>query len=51
MRSTVRQSAATAASLALDGNGVVQDVSYAKLRRRLVADGQILDWRAEAPQP
>jgi hypothetical protein len=38
------QSAATAASLALDGNGVVQDVDYATLRERLLADGQILEW-------
>jgi hypothetical protein len=38
------QSAATAASLALDGNGVVQDVPYARLRERLLADGQILEW-------
>jgi hypothetical protein len=40
------QSAATAASLALDGNGVVQDVAYARLRERLLADGQVLDWTA-----
>ena len=40
------QSAATAASLALDGNGVVQDVPYARLRGRLLADGQVLDWTA-----
>lgn len=38
------QSAATAASLALDGSGVVQDVPYARLRERLLADGQILEW-------
>jgi flavin-dependent dehydrogenase len=44
------QSAATAASLALDGNGVVQDVPYARLRDRLLADGQILEWN-EAPAP
>jgi hypothetical protein len=37
------QSAATAASLALDGNGVVQDVPYGRLRARLLADGQVLD--------
>ncbi|MFN8094661.1 MAG: FAD-dependent oxidoreductase [Vicinamibacteria bacterium] len=36
------QSAATAASLAIDGNGVVQDVAYEKLRGRLLRDGQIL---------
>ena len=39
------QSAATAASLALDGNGVVQDVPYARLRERLLADGQVLESR------
>jgi hypothetical protein len=40
------QSAATAAALALEGNGVVQDVPYPRLRERLRADGQILDWNA-----
>ena len=40
------QSAATAASLAIDDNGVVQDVPYARLRERLLADGQVLDWAA-----
>ena len=38
------QSAATAASLAIDANGVVQDVPYARLREWLLADGQVLDW-------
>ena len=37
------QSAATAAALALDGGGVVQDVPYESLRERLLADGQILE--------
>jgi hypothetical protein len=41
------QSAATAASLALDAEGVVQDVPYPALRERLLADGQILDWGGE----
>jgi hypothetical protein len=36
------QSAATAAALAMDGNIAVQDVPYAKLRERLLADGQVL---------
>ena len=40
------QSAATAASLAIDGDGVVQDVPYPRLRERLLADGQVLDWAA-----
>ncbi|MDR3403848.1 MAG: FAD-dependent oxidoreductase [Chthoniobacter sp.] len=38
------QSAATAASLAIDGHTTVQDVPYAKLRERLLADGQILEY-------
>jgi hypothetical protein len=37
------QSAATAASLAIDGDGVVQDVAYEKLRGRLLRDGQVLE--------
>ena len=36
------QSAATAAALALDGNTTVQDVPYARLRERLLLDGQVL---------
>jgi hypothetical protein len=36
------QSAATAASLALDAGIAVQDVAYARLRERLLADGQVL---------
>lgn len=38
------QSAATAASLALDAGVAVQDVDYAQLRERLLADGQILHY-------
>lgn len=38
------QSAATAASLALDGGVPVQKVEYAPLRARLLEDGQILEW-------
>jgi len=38
------QSAATAAALAIDGNQPVQDVPYAKLRERLLADGQVLQY-------
>jgi hypothetical protein len=41
------QSAATAASLALAGDGIVQDVPYSSLRERLLADGQVLDWGGE----
>ncbi len=36
------QSAATAASIAIDSDSCVQDVDYKKLSRKLVADGQIL---------
>jgi hypothetical protein len=36
------QSAATAAVLALEGRMTVQDVPYDLLRRRLLADGQVL---------
>jgi hypothetical protein len=38
------QSAATAAVMALDGKMAVQDVPYAKLRARLLADGQVLEF-------
>ena len=37
------QSAATAASLAIDDQVSVQDVDYDKLRARLTAEGQILE--------
>lgn len=37
------QSAATAAVFAIEGNVPVQDVDYAKLRLRLLDDGQILE--------
>jgi hypothetical protein len=36
------QSAATAAALAIETGAAVQDVPYARLRERLLADGQIL---------
>jgi len=38
------QSAATGAALALDGKIPVQEVSYEKLRARLIKDGQILEF-------
>ena len=41
------QSAGTAATLAIDAGVPVQKVDYAKLRQRLLADRQILDW----PEP
>jgi hypothetical protein len=39
------QAAATAACQAIDAGVAVQRVDYAKLRKRLVADGQILEWK------
>jgi hypothetical protein len=38
------QSAATAASIALDDKVNVQNIEYEKLKQRLLADGQILEW-------
>lgn len=38
------QSAATAASLAIDGKKSVQDVTYSELRPQLVKDGQVLEF-------
>lgn len=38
------QSAASAACLAIDDNGAVQNVSYPKLRAQLEKDGQVLNW-------
>ena len=45
------QSAATAAIMAIDAGSAVQDVPYAKLRERLLADGQILEYTAPAGAP
>jgi hypothetical protein len=42
------QSAATAAALAIDGDSTVQDVPYARLRERLLADGQVLEYAPPA---
>ncbi|MBL8238785.1 MAG: FAD-dependent oxidoreductase [Bryobacterales bacterium] len=39
------QSAATAAVMAIEGNMAVQDVPYEKLRARLLADGQVLEYK------
>jgi hypothetical protein len=44
------QSAATAAVLALEDGLAVQDVPYARLRERLLRDGQVLEHRP-APSP
>ena len=40
------QSAATAAAMAIDAKIAVQDVPYAQLKERLLADGQILQFAA-----
>lgn len=40
------QSAATAACVALEEGVPVQSVPYEKLRARLLADGQVLEWKA-----
>jgi len=40
------QSAATAACIALDDQVTVQKVAYPKLRARLLADRQVLEWQA-----
>jgi hypothetical protein len=45
------QSAATAASQAIDAGIPVQKVDYPKLRERLLKDGQILDWTAQPAAP
>ena len=41
------QSAATAAVMAMERGIAVQDVPYEKLRARLVADGQVLEFRGQ----
>ena len=43
------QSAATAASQAIDSDCDVQQVDYAQLRERLSADKQVLDWTGPKP--
>jgi hypothetical protein len=43
------QSAATAASIAIDNGIGVQDVPYATLRERLLADGQVLEYSRAKP--
>ncbi len=42
------QSAATAASMAIDEGIPVQKIAYAKLREQLLQDGQVLEWKATA---
>jgi hypothetical protein len=45
------QSAATAAVLAIDADQAVQDVPYARLRERLLKDGQVLEHASETFSP
>jgi hypothetical protein len=45
------QSAATAAVLAIDADLAVQDVPYAALRARLLADGQVLEHESSKEKP
>ncbi len=45
------QSAATAAAEAIDAGVAVQQVDYATLRKRLLADGQVLDVPARRARP
>ena len=45
------QSAATAAAFAIDDQVAVQKVNYEKLRARLLADKQILEWKGAASVP
>lgn len=45
------QSAATAACLAIKDNVSVQKVDYPKLRARLLADQQVLEWPAPSQKP
>ena len=42
------QVAGTAAALAIEGGVSIQDVHYAKLRARLLADGQVISWPANS---
>jgi hypothetical protein len=43
------QSAGTAAALAIEGKTAVQELDYAKLRERLLADGQVLEFHRPKP--
>ena len=43
------QSAATVAALAIDNDVAIQDLPYARLRERLLADGQVLERGSEEP--
>lgn len=45
------QSAATAAAQAIDSNQAVQSIDYAALRKRLLADKQVLEWTGPKKTP
>ncbi|MFM9962336.1 MAG: FAD-dependent oxidoreductase [Planctomycetaceae bacterium] len=45
------QTSATAAAMAIDAKLSVQDVAYPKLRERLLADEQVLDWTGPKRTP
>jgi hypothetical protein len=45
------QSAATAAAFAMDDKVTVQKVNYEKLRARLLADKQVLEWKTSPAKP
>jgi hypothetical protein len=45
------QSAATAASLAIDSNRAVQDIDYTRLQKRLLDDNQVLAWVGPKKSP
>jgi hypothetical protein len=45
------QSSATAAALAIDAGVDVQEVDYAALKTRLLADGQVLEWTGPKHSP
>ena len=47
---TLSQAAATAAAIAIDEQVAVQNVDYAKLRRRLLADKVVLEWNTAPGQ-
>ena len=40
------QSATTAAAMAIDDGIAVRDIDVPKLKERLLADGQVLSWKA-----
>ena len=50
-RHILGQSAATAAVLAMDAGLAVQDLPYAKLRERLLKDGQVLEHSSDVFSP